>query len=97
MKRFVAIAPILFLESMSSEFLKKQYNEPRSKEMLEENMGCEVFTYASGNQFVREALMEDPDLKFTAVEEIFCDSNIDLINKKARANYAGFFPAGTSL
>ena len=94
MKRFIAIAPLIYAENISSEVMNKYWNDDQIKTSIEEKMGCEVFTYQNAEKFVNETLLADND---GTVASIVRDSRPDLINDRAVANYSGFFPAGTSM
>lgn len=97
LQRFVAIAPFVKLENISSPLLKDIYQNNTVIEIVK-NMGPELFTTGQMENPAVRAMLSGAVGMFGQGKmlEAVSDSDTSFISKKAKENFFKFFPAGSS-
>lgn len=99
MMRYVAIAPVVFANHLTSRFINKHINDEWIITAVKKSMGIECFTLSGASNFVTKTFQATSGGKLMSgkVCEEISDSKSHLINENGNENYLRFFPSGTSL
>ena len=99
MQKFIAIAPVMFVQNLNSTFIQKYHKDEWIIKAIKNTMGDEVFTFSGASNFLTKVLQATKPFKKVgdSFTEQVSDKNSKLIDEVGNKNFLRFFPSGTSL